>query len=169
MTPKVYWIPYRPPGRLAIVARPRGNDWLADELTGLRQTGFDVLVSLLTSDENIALELELEGVLAEQQGLTLKSFAVRDYDVPVSQTDFALLVDEIELLLSRGKTIGIHCRQSIGRSSLLVACLLSRVNQNVDECFKLIEESRGTRVPDTPAQRGWVQNFARECFPLLNR
>jgi hypothetical protein len=41
------------------VARPRGNDWLSDEMNGLREAGTNVLVSMLTADE--AKELDLQG------------------------------------------------------------------------------------------------------------
>ena len=32
MTPKVYWISNNSPGKLALVPRPRGNEWLEDEI-----------------------------------------------------------------------------------------------------------------------------------------
>ena len=50
MSPDLYWIvgPWR--GRLAIAARPRGGDWLDDELSGWRQAGIDVVVSLLENE-----------------------------------------------------------------------------------------------------------------------
>lgn len=44
-------------GRLSTMARPRGNDWLQDEMKGLREAGTDVLVSMLTSDEVDELDL----------------------------------------------------------------------------------------------------------------
>ena len=51
MTPDLFWIvgPWR--GRLAIAARPRGGDWLEDEITGWRLAGIDIVVSLLESHE----------------------------------------------------------------------------------------------------------------------
>jgi len=39
------------PGRLGIAARPRGGDWLIDELRSWRKAGVHVVVSLLTPDE----------------------------------------------------------------------------------------------------------------------
>ena len=170
MTPTLYWITYDSPGRLAIVARPRGYDWLEDELDGLSQAGVDVLISLLTSEENIELGLEAEQDLSQQRGLTFIGFAIKDYDVPSSLSNFARLVEQINEQLSRGKTVAVHCRQSIGRSSVLVACLLAISNENVDECFKVVASCRRTVVPDTKEQEAWVRNFARECnLQSLNR
>src|ERR1700743_3176736 len=48
---KPYWINPGANGRLAIVPRPRGGDWLADDLHALRREGIDILVSLLTPSE----------------------------------------------------------------------------------------------------------------------
>jgi hypothetical protein len=39
------------PGRLAIVPRPRGGDWLADEVARLKAAGVDILVSMLEPAE----------------------------------------------------------------------------------------------------------------------
>ncbi len=57
MYTKLYWIdgPWR--GKLAIAARPRGGDWIADEIASWRGSGVDVIVSLLTAEEERDLEL----------------------------------------------------------------------------------------------------------------
>ncbi len=47
----VYWIEGVPTGKVAIVPRPRGGDWLEDEVRAWRAAGIDVVVSLLTDDE----------------------------------------------------------------------------------------------------------------------
>ena len=43
MKPRLYTIPRAGAGRLSIMARPRGGDWLTDELHGLRHIGVEVL------------------------------------------------------------------------------------------------------------------------------
>ena len=47
MPTKVFWVdgPWR--GRLGILPRPRGGDWLRDETMAWREAGLDVVVSLL--------------------------------------------------------------------------------------------------------------------------
>ena len=37
--------------RLAIIPRPRGQDWLADDIGALRNAGVDIVVSALTPAE----------------------------------------------------------------------------------------------------------------------
>jgi hypothetical protein len=46
------------PGRLAIVPRPRGGDWLEDEIASWRRGGIDMVVSTLTEQESVELDLE---------------------------------------------------------------------------------------------------------------
>ena len=46
-----FWINTSGGSQLAVVPRPRGNDWLEQELLAMKAAGVDVLVSLLTGDE----------------------------------------------------------------------------------------------------------------------
>jgi len=55
----LYWIDSKS-FRLATMARPRGGDWLADDIAALRQAGVRVVVSALTSGEMEELELAKE-------------------------------------------------------------------------------------------------------------
>src|SRR5882724_3449270 len=65
-------------GRLAIVPRPRGEDWLADEARALKDEGFDVVVSLLTTEEMRDLGLTDEANLSRSQGLQFYGFQIPD-------------------------------------------------------------------------------------------
>ena len=57
MRAELYWIEGPWPGRLAIVPRPRGGEWLEDEIRSWKQAGVNVVVSLLTNDEITELGL----------------------------------------------------------------------------------------------------------------
>ena len=46
MKPTLFWIPGHWLGKFAIIARPRGGDWLDQEVQALQSAGIDVLVSL---------------------------------------------------------------------------------------------------------------------------
>ena len=65
----IFWIKGNPPAPLAIVLRPRGDEWLEDELLGMRRGGIQTLVSLLEEDEAVLLGLADEAPIAEHVGL----------------------------------------------------------------------------------------------------
>jgi hypothetical protein len=76
MQPTLYWISTPTTGRLATMARPRGGDWLAEELVALRELRVDTLVSLLTAEEAIELSLYAEPDLAREHQFGLNSSQV---------------------------------------------------------------------------------------------
>lgn len=65
------------------MTRPRGGDWLADELSALRCAAVDVLVCLLTRGELEELELATEERMARAAGREFHSFPIVDCGVPV--------------------------------------------------------------------------------------
>lgn len=149
-------------GQLAIVARPRGGDWLEDEVRSWRESGVDVIVSLLTSEENAELGLTEEGKTIEKQGIAFVSFPINDYGVPNSQQSVIQLAQKLTQSLSEGKSVGIHCRQSVGRSGLLAAVLLVVNGEDPIKAFEIVRSGRGAPVPDTNEQRAWVYSLAEK-------
>jgi|ERR1044071_6112807 protein-tyrosine phosphatase len=160
--PDIYWIqgPWR--GKLAIIARPRGGDWLEGEVEGWKEAGLNVVVSLLTSAEQSELDLTSETEIVKHNGLTYINFPIADYSVPGSKIPVQQLAAELNDQLSHGDRIGVHCRQGIGRSSLLAACVLVTSGESPRRAFELIEIARRVRVPDTAEQKEWVISFARD-------
>jgi hypothetical protein len=51
MMPDLFWITGLWRGRLAISTRPRGGEWLEDEIRGWHRARVDSVVSLLEKDE----------------------------------------------------------------------------------------------------------------------
>jgi protein-tyrosine phosphatase len=160
MKPDVYWIEGPWPGKLAILARPRGADWLNDEVVEWKNAGLDVVVSLLTQAEDAELGLSNEREFVQEKGLTFISFPIADYSVPASKRITRQLVDKLTTSLFRGDSVGIHCRQGIGRASLVAACVLVTSGESANIAFQQIQEARGLSVPDTAEQREWVSSFA---------
>lgn len=160
MKPDVYWIKGSWPGRLAILARPRGADWLEDEVEAWKEIGVDTVVSLLTQNEEVELSLTKESDFVRRKGLTFINFPIADYSVPRSQGATRQFVGELRDQLSRGNKVGIHCRQGIGRSSLLAACILVTMGESSGNAFTQIASARGVSVPDTKEQKNWVASFA---------
>jgi protein-tyrosine phosphatase len=78
----------------------------------------------------------------------------------------AAIVQLLEQKLATGQGVVVHCRQGIGRSSLLAACLLASAGQDVDAAFTAIERVRGRPVPDTEAQKDWVRGLFKQSEPV---
>ena len=165
MIAEPYWIELRSRGRLAILPRPRGEDWLEDEVSSWRDAGFDVVVSMLTPDEVQELGLEREPEFCSTNGMHLIWFPIPDRGVPASGNATIALTEQLEALLDEGKTIGVHCRQGIGRSALIAACVLVASGEEPSNAFTRIAAARGSSVPDTQEQRDWVIKFSSK-LPL---
>lgn len=157
---KVYWVPGPWQGRMGIVPRPRGGDWLQGEVKSWRDAGLHLIASLLTPDEVAELGLQEEKALAQQEGLDLRAFPIPDYGVPPSRAEFARFLGGLEEALASGRNVGVHCRQGIGRSSLLIAALLVSTGMQPDDSFRCVAKARGREVPDTAEQRRWVFQIA---------
>jgi protein tyrosine phosphatase (PTP) superfamily phosphohydrolase (DUF442 family) len=156
----IFWVNPGANGRLAIVPRPRGDEWLADDLDAIRHNGIDILVSLLTSAEAAELGLAREQALCEKAGIEFRSFPVPDRSVPDSYRELHAMAEALATERRHGKNIGAHCRAGIGRSSLLLAAVLCVEGISPEHAFRLISNGRGLQVPDTPEQAEWLAGFA---------
>jgi len=155
-----YWIPTPTCGRLAIFARPRGGDWLGEEVAGWTRTGVEVAVSLLTPAEEAEFDLVGEGDLTRERGIRFESLPIADRGVPGSMEAFAGLTSRLATDLTNGKTVIIHCRQGIGRAGMLAAAVLATLGVAGDAALRSIESARGRPVPETAEQRRWLTEFA---------
>ncbi len=155
-----YWIETGAPTKLAIAPRPRGGDWLETEAKAMRRDGIDILVSLLTPEEEAELGLADEAVVCAEAGIEFRRFSVPDRQTPAATGEFKFFVDSLYQESIKGRAIAAHCRAGIGRSSLLVAAILTRYGLTVEEAFTQISLARGLQVPDTAEQIAWVCDFS---------
>jgi protein-tyrosine phosphatase len=160
MTTKVFWIDGPWPGRLGILPRPRGDDWLRDETLAWRAVGLDLVVSLLESEEAVQLVLEDEAAAAAASDIMFRSFPIPDRGVPASKEAVAELVHEVVVALEKGRAVAVHCRQGIGRSGLIAAAVLVAGGVDLATALRVISEARGLEVPETDEQRRWLGEFA---------
>lgn len=168
MKPKLFWIPGPWRGRLAVTGRPRGGDWIEDEITGLRKAGLDVVVSLLEKDEAEQFELGREGAVAESKGVRFVSFPIPDRGVPVSTREAVALFATIAAALEEGKNVAVHCRQGIGRSGLIAAGVLLTSGMGVDKAIEVVSAARGEAVPETSEQLQWIKHLPSEHLVLTS-
>ncbi len=156
MKATIYRIKDSLPGRIASVARPRGGDWLCDEITALSHEGIDVLVSMLTDEEAQELGLATEREHCESGSITFINIPISDRSVPIDKDHFLRETNRVAALVRQGRSVGVHCRASIGRSTMLAASVLIQLGLAANDAFSTIESARGCAVPDTPEQRQWV-------------
>jgi protein-tyrosine phosphatase len=147
MNPDLFWIVGPWPGRLAIATKPRGGDWLENELEGLRRAGVDVVVSLLETNEADQLDLGNERQAAEVNGIRFISFPIPDRGIP---------------------DVAVHCRQGIGRSGLIAAGVLTIAGASPADAIQAVSSARGLSIPETPDQRQWVEGLSLNP-PLVAR
>jgi protein-tyrosine phosphatase len=159
MKPEVFWIPGPWRGRLAIVARPRGGDWLQDEVSRWRQESIDVIVSLLEDEEAAQFNLLDEGRAAKDNGIRFISFPIPDRAAPSSTPDAVSLIAKMADALEQGKNVAVHCRQGVGRSGLIAAGVLMGSGVAAEQAFQAVSAARGLEVPETPEQLLWAQRL----------
>lgn len=139
------------------MTRPRGGDWLADDMRRLRQAeGVEVVISLLEPAESRELDLLQESQCCSAGGLDFLSFPIPDYGVPPSHREAINFFQQVLRMLNEGKHIAIHCRQGIGRSSLVAASVLVLTGIPAETAWERIRQARGRSVPDTQEQIHWV-------------
>ncbi|MEU6827541.1 hypothetical protein ABZ894_02710 [Nocardia beijingensis] len=160
MHPNFYTVDHRGPGRLSIMAKPRGGEWLEDEMTALKASGVDHLVCALTAAELYECDLGAEERTAREAGLQFVSIPIVDRGVP-DQASVLPTLRHLAAELNDGAHVLTHCRFGIGRASLLAAALLVLNGTDPDTAWNRLEQARGLTVPDTPDQREWTNELPR--------
>lgn len=158
----VFWIEGEPHAKLAVVLRPRPEDWLEDDLRSYANIGIETLVSLLELPEADWLGLSLEETLAYQAGMEFLNYPIPDVHVPGDTASFRAFVSTLADRLRAGRSVGVHCRGSIGRSTVTAACTLIHLGWKPDTAIEAIRKARGYEVPDTEEQHTWILNYEAE-------
>jgi len=145
---------------MALASRPRGGDWLEDEMAAWRRAGIDTVLSLLTPEEEQDLDLKGEAREAKARGMKFASLPIPDRQVPTSESEVSATLDRLDADLAAGKNIVVHCRQGIGRTGLVAACLLITKGLSPEAAVKTLSAARGNPVPETAEQRRWIDHYA---------
>lgn len=148
------------------MARPRGEDWLEDDINSLYEAGIEVLVSALTPAEEEELGLQRESEYCQSYNIEFISLPIEDRSVPRFDEAFTSVLLQLRDRMKAGKTIGIHCRACIGRSAVIAACLLVHDNFEPEDAFFLIGSARRCPVPDTDEQNAWVYEHVNQLREL---
>ncbi|HEY4011461.1 MAG TPA: protein-tyrosine phosphatase family protein [Acidobacteriaceae bacterium] len=155
-----FWIETVSPLKLAIVPRPGGGEWLTEDIRQLRSEGIDILVSLLAPEEMRELDLEHEAAACASAGISFVNFPLPEHQVPPSRHGFLTFAQMLHRRASEGLSVGVHCRECIGRSAVLLATLLRLQGFSAKDALERISAARGLRVPGTAEQARWVAGLA---------
>jgi hypothetical protein len=85
MRNELYWVNGQWPGKLAAGPRPRGRDWLEDDIAKWKRARIDTVLSLLMPDEERHFNLGDEAGEVRKQGMDFISFPIPDRHVPKSE------------------------------------------------------------------------------------
>jgi len=158
----MFVVPLATHGALCIVKRPRGGDWLDDDIAGLARDGIGVVVSLLTADEQLELGLEHEAAACGRSGINFLPLPVPDRGSPDDTPAFIRDVRRVAKLLRDGANVAVHCRQSVGRSGLLAVAVALSLGASLDAALDVVSKARSMRVPETKEQEDWLRRNVAE-------
>ena len=116
MKAEIYWIPYQSEGRLAVMKRPAGYQWLDEEMHHIKSQGVDVIVCALEHMEMIVMGLPEEKEKAEIACIEFLHFPIPDHEVPDDLSHTMMFVAELSSRINKGRRIANHCKQAIGRT-----------------------------------------------------
>ena len=124
---------------------------LNESIIAYKESGVDLIVSLLQEHEELELNLDDEERICTSLGISFLHFPIIDMSIP-SLARFTETVEYLYQCTTNKKGIYIHCLHGIGRSSLVTAGLLVRSGMLLKDVMKLIAEKRGLKVPETLSQ-----------------
>jgi len=149
--------------KLAQIPKPFGGvDGLDRSMRALKAWGVDVLVSLLTDDEMERFCLQDQDERARFRGIELRRFPIEDHQVPVSIDDTVAFAQTLLAELEAGTSVVLHCFAGIGRSGLMAATVLHLAGFAMADACERLTRARGCRVPETAAQRDWLEALAQQ-------
>ena len=161
---KIYPIYDDDTGLLAVMPHPSSGDLLQSQLDYLAKCNFDIVVSLLTKNEEQELGLERERETAIELGMEFVSFPINDMSNPEDMSSFYGLATKIATQIEEEQRVVVHCRAGVGRSGLLSAAILVVLGLNAEDAFDLVTRARGEVVPETSEQSEW---FFEDYLPYV--
>jgi protein-tyrosine phosphatase len=161
MRAEIYWITEIGCARLATMPKPRGDEWLEDEIRSLREMGVDVLVSMLTDEEIVEVALVDEPLECAKNGIEFLRYPIPDHSAPPLDEKISAFIEGLWERVAAGKSIAVHCRAGLGRSSMIAACLLVSAGIDPIAACDMIGAARGFTVPETDDQSKLIADYAK--------
>lgn len=139
---------------------PSGYRALPESCLSLRQAGVSVVVSLQTEQEAYSVGLEDEEKAVRDAGLLFYRFPIKDHQPPPFTAETFEFIEKLAVLANAGQRLFIHCFAGIGRSATIAAAVLIEQGYSAKNAIQALSSARGFPVPETRAQREWIEKFA---------
>lgn len=159
--PNSYWAL---PGRLLAgeypaAADPAGTRERIERLLGL---GVDTIIDLTGPDEPLPRYDDLLPADVEHY-----RFPIRDHGVPAVPAHMTDILETIESALRAGRCVYVHCRAGIGRTGMVIGCLLVERGSDGEQALELLHRAwqqcarsaDWPSVPETDAQIEYVRSW----------
>jgi ADP-ribosyl-[dinitrogen reductase] hydrolase len=170
--PNCYWVL---PGRLLAGEYPGGGtvELTRERLSRLTRAGIDFFVDLTRPQETAAYDAFLPA------GIRYLRRSIVDHGIPAAPAEMAEVLASLRDGLREGRMVYLHCRAGIGRTGMVVGCLLVEQGFSGEEALRELnrlwrQSARSALwpvVPETADQaeyvRGWTALAADESDPLL--
>jgi len=170
--PNCYWVL---PGRLLAGEYPGGGtvELTRERLSRLTDAGIDFFVDLTRPQETTAYDAFLPA------GIRYLRRSIADHGIPAAPAEMAETIASLRDGLREGRMVYLHCRAGIGRTGMVVGCLLVEQGFSGEEALRELnrlwrQSARSALwpvVPETADQaeyvRGWTALPADEPDPLL--
>lgn len=157
MPTRIYWIhEFNNAAKIGIMARPRGGEWLDDEIVSFKKQQVDILVSLLERDEVADLGLDHEEAVCNEHGIRFLRFPIKDRCFPNENEKAQNFIAGVFNEVMSGLNVVVHCRMGIGRSSIIASAVIQLAGKKTDEIISKVIKLRGLKVPDTDEQLKWL-------------
>lgn len=96
-----------------------------------------------------------------ERGAQVLHYPIVDVSVPTNSATFRVLIERLYAQVQAGEQILVHCKGGLGRTGLVVACLLVRLGHEAAAAVRITRETRKGTI-QTSLQEQWVYNFARK-------
>lgn len=138
-----------------------------EDINELEKVGINLFVNLTTDEENLNKYSSTKNII---------NFPIKDTKIPDNNYKFVILILYISDYIKRGGKLYIHCRGGHGRSALLSACLLCKlenitpqesiykITNSHNQRIKMNEKYRGITVPNSRIQRFYLMKIFEPLY-----